>query len=494
MQRAKDLGAVSSRVETSGPQKGMVVGVDKNGNALANVSAMNNNSALAQGLNALNGNKTGPSGSTGNGANGQAGGAGSLGALANALDQAQRNLSSAEGSTRGSALRNYKAAEAAYNKAVQQNEKDIAEVNNAFKGGGGNPSTGSTGSPTTGGTPNTGTTPADPNSGPTRTEGGFTQAELDAQANQASVQSQVDAYNARIGLGSAVSSATGTAVSAADQSRNRAAAQAAGGYDDSSAGAKIGNTLSSMSSGAALGPIGAAVGLGYGIYSNYFNGKNAGSRAQTGDAGSASNPGSSTTTGGETSIGGIAGGALGGALTGLGVAGPAGAIIGALGGAINAAGGFSAQNLSNLKGQSQLNQGKVAGSAVQSGVAPSGAPFQNVNNGGRDQTATGNGSGGTSGNGNTGGTGTNTGTGTGNGTGSGGQNAAGNSGFNQYLSDLRQRNLANLLYTGAGWSGTSGTSLLGRVGASQGAVGGNTGQVITKLGGGQSLIGGAWGW
>lgn len=293
---------------------------------------------------------------------------------------------------------------------------------------------------------------------------------------------------------STVSAAQGTVVSAAQQARNTAEANRMGGYDDRSTADKLGDVAKAVVGGGALGGIpGALIGAGASVYNSFVNNtRGAGSSTQTeGQDVTKATPGNA-----------LSGAALG-AIKGAGygsVLGPGGTLLGGALGAIW--GGASAAGVTpDLSGKSPLEGGQVTNTGSM-------GPGQQLVNG----VWVGNGNGGnkppvikqpntgavtTPGTPNVStptqpGTKPPTGTPSTPGTGTDGSIKAGNGAFNNYLTELRKRQLDNLLSTGAGYSGTSGTALLGRVGAAQGAAGGLTGYVQSSLGGGKSLLGGAW--
>ncbi|AXH71854.1 MAG: hypothetical protein [Caudoviricetes sp.] len=294
---------------------------------------------------------------------------------------------------------------------------------------------------------------------------------------------------------SSVSSAIGTAISQTDQQKNAAEAARMGGYQDTSTVGRIGNVLKSIGSGASVGGIpGALIGGAASVYSNFISDRqSASSRALT----QSMNP--SKPTAGEA-----AAGMVSGALKGS-IAGPLGLALGAIWGGATAAG--VAPTAEDLKGTNPLNNGITAdpNSAGPGQTLANGVRVGNGNGGGNGNRGTTtaptlpNIGGGATSNGGSG-VGTPTAPNTGAPSANNGtvkdetdaRNQAGQSAFNQFLDQLRKRQMDNLLYTGAGWDKTSGTSLLGRVSASQGAVGGQTGQVISQWGGGKSLLGGAW--
>lgn len=293
---------------------------------------------------------------------------------------------------------------------------------------------------------------------------------------------------------SSVSSAVGTVISQTDQQKNAAEARRMGGYNDQdqSTMSRIGRVARSTLSGLSAGGIpGALVGGAASVYNNFISDRqSASSRALTQSK-------AAPTPGVGDALAGMGEGALKGAPLG-----PLGMAIGAIWGGMQASG--TAPTAADLKGQNPLNGGVTAD-------PNSYGPGQTLANGVR----VGNGNNGGNGTRTPGGTGANLGAGggtaapsTGNSnagvpsapsgnptTGSdqpGGAAQAGQSAFSKFMDDLRRRQMDNLLYTGAGWDKTSGTSLLGRVGAAQGAAGGLTGNVISQWGGGKSLLGGAW--
>lgn len=283
-----------------------------------------------------------------------------------------------------------------------------------------------------------------------------------------------------------ITAAQGTAVTAARQAYNTAEASRMGGYDTRSTMGKIADVAKAAVGGFSLGGVpGALIGAGAATYNSFVNNTRGAS--------------SSTQTEGVDATKATVGNALSGMATGAiagAPLGPLGMMAGAIWGGATAAN--VAPSLESLKGQNpngpggQTSTGSGPGQTLANGVRIG------QGNGGKD-------SGGASATAITGGTvpstggttpsmGTTTPTpGTGTGATDGGTKA-GNSAFNNYLTELRKRQLDNLLSTGAGSSRTSGTALLGRVGAAEGAVGGLSGYVQTTLGGGKSLLGGAWSW
>lgn len=331
-------------------------------------------------------------------------------------------------------------------------------------------------------------------------------AGLDKQAaafNEAETNAAISGAQRTAG-GAPIGQATGSPVSAAQQAKNTAEASRVGGYDDRSTADKLGDVAKAAIGGAGIGGApGAVVGAVAEAYNSFIgNTRKAGSSTQTGNM-DASKP----TAG--NALAGMATGAIKGAGYGsfLGPGGAlAGAALGAIWGGATAAG--VAPSAENLKGQSPLEGGQVTnvGSAgpqqqLVNGQWVGGNSYGNDNKSGSKpvQVPVPSVGGGAT-------------TGSPNVTNPGGENKpptgtpvtppagtdaaqkAGNSAFNNYLSELRRRQMQNLLSTGAGYSGTSGTALLGRVGASQGAVGGLSGYVQSNLGGGKSLLGGAWSW
>lgn len=288
----------------------------------------------------------------------------------------------------------------------------------------------------------------------------------------------------------AIGAAQGTPVTAARQAYNTAEANRMGGYDDRTTLGRVGSVAKSTLSGLTVGGIpGAVVGAAAGVYNNFVNNtRQAGSSTQTANM-DATRP----TVG--NALAGMATGALSGAAFG-----PLGVLGGAVWGGMQAAG--VAPSLDDLKGTNpnvngqttntgsfgpgqtlvngvrvgQGNQKPTASTGSQSGGIP------NISAGGATATPGGQYKPPTQVPANPGDNPLS------------GQESAGQGAFNKYLQDLRQRQLDNLLSTGAGSSRTSGTALLGRVGASQGAIGGLSGYVQTSLGGGKSLLGGAWQW
>ena len=319
-----------------------------------------------------------------------------------------------------------------------------------------------------------------------------------AQFNEAETTAAV--AGAQRGTAAPIGQAVGATVSAARQAANTAEANRMGGYDDRSTADKLGDVAKAAFSGAGLaGAPGAVIGAAAEAYNSFIgNSRQAGSSTQTGNM-DASRPSAGNALAGMTT------GALKGAGYGS-VLGPAGALaglaLGAIWGGASAAG--VAPTAESLTGSSPLQDGQVTnvGSVGPAQQLVNGA-WVGTGNGGRDRPTkpVNVGGGTTTGSPNVSTPTTPTGptvtppTGTPiTPTAPDGANKAGNSAFNNYLSELRKRQLNNLLSTGAGYSGTSGTALLGRVGAAQGAVGGMTGYVQSSLGGGKSLLGGAWSW
>lgn len=277
-----------------------------------------------------------------------------------------------------------------------------------------------------------------------------------------------------------ISQAIGTAVSPADQAANAAEAKRMGGYNLTSTAGRVADVAKSALGGLAVGgPIGAGLGAAASAYSSFISDRqSASSRALT-EGTAAPKPG----------IADVLAGMVKGAITGS-VLGPPGMLAGLAWGGASASG--TAPTADDLKGSSPLTNGQTSNPA-------SAGPGQTLVNGVRV------GQGGKNANDYkpgsltpviSGGTYNPTPTTT---TPNAGNNAGstpstGSSSFGSFIDDLRRRQMNNLLYTGAGWSKTSGTSLLGRVGAAQGAVGGLSGQVISQYGGGRSLLGGAWSW
>lgn len=276
-----------------------------------------------------------------------------------------------------------------------------------------------------------------------------------------------------------ISQAIGTAVSPADQAANAAEAKRMGGYNLTSTAGRVGNVAKSALGGLAVGgPVGGLLGAAASVYSNFISDRqSASSRALT-EGTAAPKAGIADVLAGMTT------GAIKGAMLG-----PLGMMAGAVWGGASASG--TAPTADDLKGSSPLTNGQTSNPA-------SAGPGQTLVNGVRV------GQGGKNANDYkpgslspviSGGTYNPTPTTTPNtGNNSGSTPSTGSSSFGSFIDDLRHRQMNNLLYTGAGWSKTSGTSLLGRVGAAQGAVGGLSGQIISQYGGGRSLLGGAWSW
>lgn len=275
-----------------------------------------------------------------------------------------------------------------------------------------------------------------------------------------------------------ISQAVGTPISQADQAANTAEAKRMGGYNLTSTAGRIGNVAKAALGGLAIGgPVGGLLGTAASVYSNFISDRQSASSRTLTEGTAAPKTGISDVLAGMTT------GAIKGALLG-----PLGMMAGAVWGGATASG--TAPTAADLKGSSPLTNGQTSNPT-------SAGPGQTLVNGVRV---------GQGGNGNDykpgglapvfgGGTYTPpdiTTPATGNNTSTTPSN--GGSSFGSFLDDLRRRQMNNLLYTGAGWNQTSGTSLLGRVGAAQGAVGGLSGQIISQYGGGRSLLGGAWSW
>ncbi|MDR6297763.1 hypothetical protein [Pantoea dispersa] len=291
---------------------------------------------------------------------------------------------------------------------------------------------------------------------------------------------------------SKISQAIGSQISQADQQANAAEAARMGGYSDTSTLGKIGNVAKAALGGlGAAGPVGGLLGSAAAVYSNFVSDRqSASSRAIT-----------EGTAAPKAGIGDVLAGMAKGGLSGL-AAGPLGGLIGLVAGGMTASG--TAPTAEDLKGINPLNNGVTADPGSY-GPGQTLVNGQRVGQGNQNTYKPGSlGSIFTPGNGynpnpvaNTplGGSGGTTTPGTGSG-GNGSNidngNKAGQSAFSSFIDDLRKRQMNNLLYTNAGWNGTSGTSLLGRVSGAQGAVGGLTGQIISQYGGGRSLLGGAW--
>lgn len=291
---------------------------------------------------------------------------------------------------------------------------------------------------------------------------------------------------------SKISQAIGTQISQADQQANAAEAARMGGYDDRSTMGKIGAVAKAALGGLGVaGPVGGAAAGAAAAYSAFMSDRQgASSRALT-----------QGTSAPKAGIGDVLAGMAKGGLTGL-AAGPLGGLFGLVAGGMTASG--TAPTAADLKGTNPLNNGVTADPGSY-GPGQTLVNGQRVGQGNQNTYKPGRlGSIFTPGNGynpnpvaNTppGGSGGTTTPGTGSG-GNGSNidngNKAGQSAFSSFIDDLRKRQMNNLLYTNAGWNGTSGTSLLGRVSGAQGAVGGLTGQIISQYGGGRSLLGGAW--
>ncbi|AOE41228.1 hypothetical protein BEE12_16035 [Pantoea agglomerans] len=284
--------------------------------------------------------------------------------------------------------------------------------------------------------------------------------------------------------GAPISAATGTVITPEQQAANHAEAQRMGGYDDRTDAQKIGAILKDFVKGTAAG--GPALGAGYAALqalADYDNGRGAGSSFQT-----AGQPAPSKTPG---ALGAFGAGFIGGTLA---TGNPLGGVVGGIAAALKNTGALdnvnipgynplTGQSVSNNIGTGQSTPIGGAGTGTGTASGPGGALGETLVNG----VWVGNGNGGGNGKGNGAGTGSGgAGAGTGGGIGgnSGNSNAlagrlnAGESGFNSFADELRARNKNNLLATGATGSGTS---LMQRVGATQGAKGGLTGRVYSPL-------------
>lgn len=324
--------------------------------------------------------------------------------------------------------------------------------------------------------------------------------QIEAQKNNAigSAQSAQQAQSASAATGpntalysSKISQAVGTPISLSDQQANADEAARMGGYNDTSSFGKIRSVARAALGGLGVaGPVGGLLSGAAAVYSNFISDRqNASSRALT--TGSAAS---------KAGIGDVLAGMVKGGLTGAAL-GPFGALAGLVAGGAMASG--TAPTADDLKGVNPLNNG-VTQDKSSYGPGQTLANGQRIGQGNANDYKPGSlgsvfagggynpapvnpspstGSGGTTSPGGS--------TGTGN-SGIDDRNKAGQSAFSSFIDDLRKRQMNNLLYTNAGWNGTSGTSLLGRVSGSQGAIGGLSGQVISQYGGGRSLLGGAW--
>lgn len=324
--------------------------------------------------------------------------------------------------------------------------------------------------------------------------------QTEAQKNNAigSAQSAQQAQSASAATGpntalysSKISQAVGTPISLSDQQANADEAARMGGYNDTSSFGKIRSVARAALGGLGVaGPVGGLLSGAAAVYSNFISDRqNASSRALT--TGSAAS---------KAGIGDVLAGMVKGGLTGAAL-GPFGALAGLVAGGAMASG--TAPTADDLKGVNPLNNG-VTQDKSSYGPGQTLANGQRIGQGNANDYKPGSlgsvfagggynptpvnpapstGSGGTTSPGSS--------TGTGN-SGIDDRNKAGQSAFSSFIDDLRKRQMNNLLYTNAGWNGTSGTSLLGRVSGSQGAIGGLSGQVISQYGGGRSLLGGAW--
>lgn len=324
--------------------------------------------------------------------------------------------------------------------------------------------------------------------------------QTEAQKNNAigSAQSAQHAQSASAATGpntalysSKISQAVGTPISLSDQQANADEAARMGGYNDTSSFGKIRSVARAALGGLGVaGPVGGLLSGAAAVYSNFISDRqNASSRALT-----------TGTAASKAGIGDVLAGMVKGGLTGAAL-GPFGALAGLVAGGAMASG--TAPTADDLKGVNPLNNG-VTQDKSSYGPGQTLANGQRIGQGNANDYKPGSlgsvfagggynpapvspapstGSGGTTSPGSSTGTGNN---------GIDDRNKAGQSAFSSFIDDLRKRQMNNLLYTNAGWNGTSGTSLLGRVSGSQGAIGGLSGQVISQYGGGRSLLGGAW--
>ncbi|UYK97798.1 hypothetical protein [Pantoea stewartii] len=324
--------------------------------------------------------------------------------------------------------------------------------------------------------------------------------QTEAQKNNAigSAQSAQQGQSASAATGpntalysSKISQAVGTPISLSDQQANADEAARMGGYNDTSSFGKIRSVARAALGGLGVaGPVGGLLSGAAAVYSNFISDRqNASSRALT-----------TGTAASKAGIGDVLAGMVKGGLTGAAL-GPFGALAGLVAGGAMASG--TAPTADDLKGVNPLNNG-VTQDKSSYGPGQTLANGQRIGQGNANDYKPGSlgsvfagggynpapvspapstGSGGTTSPGSS--------TGTGN-SGIDDRNKAGQSAFSSFIDDLRKRQMNNLLYTNAGWNGTSGTSLLGRVSGSQGAIGGLSGQVISQYGGGRSLLGGAW--
>ncbi|WP_347003937.1 hypothetical protein [Enterobacter roggenkampii] len=299
---------------------------------------------------------------------------------------------------------------------------------------------------------------------------GAAQAARNAASSVTSTGANTAAYSGKI------SQAIGTAVSPADQAANAAEAKRMGGYNLTSTAGRVANVAKSALGGLAVGgPVGGLLGTAASVYSNFISDRQSASSRTLTEGTAAPKAGVADVLAGMTT------GAIKGALLG-----PLGMMAGAVWGGATASG--TAPTAEDLKGSSPLTNGQTSNPS-------SAGPGQTLVNGVRV------GNGGNNANGYRPGSLTpvfsnptyNTPQTTAPDA-SANSSSSGGSSFGSFISDLRRRQVDNLLYTGAGWNQTSGTSLLGRVGATQGAVGGLSGQIISQYGGGRSLLGGAWSW
>ncbi|KKW51374.1 hypothetical protein XB02_06465 [Pantoea ananatis] len=314
---------------------------------------------------------------------------------------------------------------------------------------------------------------------------GSAQSAQQGQSSSAATGPNTALYSSKI------SQAVGTPISLSDQQANADEAARMGGYNDTSSFGKIRSVARAALGGLGVaGPVGGLLSGAAAVYSNFISDRqNASSRALT-----------TGTAASKAGIGDVLAGMVKGGLTGAAL-GPFGALAGLVAGGAMASG--TAPTADDLKGVNPLNNG-VTQDKSSYGPGQTLANGQRIGQGNANDYKPGSlgsvfagggynpapvnpapstGSGGTTSPGSS--------TGTGN-SGIDDRNKAGQSAFSSFIDDLRKRQMNNLLYTNAGWNGTSGTSLLGRVSGSQGAIGGLSGQVISQYGGGRSLLGGAW--
>ncbi|WP_210459070.1 hypothetical protein [Pantoea ananatis] len=323
-----------------------------------------------------------------------------------------------------------------------------------------------------------------------------TEAQKNNAIGSAQLAQQAQSASAATGPNTAlysskISQAVGTPISLSEQQANADEAARMGGYNDTSSFGKIRSVARAALGGLGVGgPVGGLLSGAAAVYSNFISDRqNASSRALT-----------TGTAASKAGIGDVLAGMVKGGLTGAAL-GPFGALAGLVAGGAMASG--TAPTADDLKGVNPLNNG-VTQDKSSYGPGQTLANGQRIGQGNANDYKPGSlgsvfagggynpapvnpspstGSGGTTSPGGS--------TGTGN-SGIDDRNKAGQSAFSSFIDDLRKRQMNNLLYTNAGWNGTSGTSLLGRVSGSQGAIGGLSGQVISQYGGGRSLLGGAW--